>query len=106
EDAEYDLDNVTTLMLSKTAMTQRQLKELYGLEIKDYASGHGMVSPVLEKNRCWRLTYADEVNFHLDTLPSVPEDAARIAALASAGVRREHAAVAIAITDRRHPQYD
>jgi hypothetical protein len=106
EDAEYDLDNVTTLTLSKTAMTQRQLKELYGMEIKDYASGHGMVSPVSEKNRCWRLTYADEVNFHLDTLPSVPEDAARIAALVSAGVRRELAVVAIAITDRRHPQYD
>lgn len=106
EDAEYDLDNVTTLTLSKTAMTQRQLKELYGTEIEDYASGHGMVSPVLEKNRCWRLTYADEVNFHLDTLPSVPEDAARIAALINSGVKRELAAVAIAITDRRHPQYD
>lgn len=106
EDAEYDLDNVTTLALSKTAMTQRQFKELYGMEIKDYASGHGMVSPVMEKNRCWRLIYADDVKFHLDTLPSVPEDAARLATLVRAGVRRDLAVVAIGITDRRHPQYD
>jgi hypothetical protein len=26
---EYDLDNVTTLMIAKTAMTQRQIKEIH-----------------------------------------------------------------------------
>jgi hypothetical protein len=105
-DAEYDLDNVTTLTMPKTAMAQRQIKGLYGQEIKDYGVAHGMLAPIEEKNRCWRLRYADEVNFHLDSLPSVPEDAARIAALVAAGVPPDLASRAVAITDRRHPLYD
>jgi hypothetical protein len=104
--AAYDLDNVTTLAIAKTAMTQRQLKELYGAEIKGYARANGMLAPVEEKNRCWRLPYADEVSFHLDTLPCVPEEQAVILALISRGVLTELAARAIAITDRRHPQYN
>ena len=102
---QYDLDNVTTLVMAKAAMTQRQLKELYGSEIKGYARANGMFAPVKEKDRCWRLVYADEVSFHLDTLPCVPEEQAVILALTSRGVPTELAALAVAITDRRHPQY-
>jgi len=103
---EYDLDNVTTLLMAKTAMTQRQLKELYGAEIKGYARANWMLAPIEEKDRCWRLVYADEVRFHLDTLPCVPEEQAVILLVTSRGVPPELAALAIAITDRRHPQYD
>ena len=71
---EYDLDNVTTLEIPKTAMTQKQLKHLYGDEVKDYAKSHGMLEPVEEKNRCWRLHYSDETTFHLDTLPCIAEE--------------------------------
>jgi Cyclic GMP-AMP synthase DncV-like, nucleotidyltransferase domain len=103
---EYDLDNVAVLGLAKTAMTQRQLKNLYGLEIAGYAKANGIAEPVQEKDRCWRLVYADEVRFHLDTLPCVPEEQAVIVALISRGVPPEWAARAIGITDRRHPDYD
>jgi hypothetical protein len=103
---EYDLDNVTTLLMAKTALTQRHLKTLYGSEIRGYATANGILAPVQEKDRCWRLVYADEVNFHLDTLPCVPEEQAVILGLTSLGVSPELAALAIAITDRRHPQYD
>lgn len=103
---EYDLDNVATLAVTKTAMTQRQLKELYGAEVKAYARSNGMLAPVEEKNRCWRLRYADEVAFHLDTLPCIPEDASLIQGLVSSGVSPELAALAVAITDKRHPRYD
>ncbi len=102
----YDLDNVTMLAMAKTAMTQKQIKELYGAEIRAYARAHGMLSPVEEKDRCWRVVYADEVNFHLDTLPCVPEDRAVVLAIESRGVPADLASRAIAITDRRHPQYD
>ena len=44
-DAVYDLDNVTTLTLSKAVITQKQLKELYGLELQDYARAYGMLAP-------------------------------------------------------------
>jgi hypothetical protein len=103
--AEYDLDNVTMLALSKTDMTQKQLKHLYGAEIKEYATAHGMLAPVEEKNRCWRLVYSDEVRFHLDTLPCVPEEEIVIQAIMSCNVPRELADRAVAITDKRHPQY-
>ena len=75
ENEEYDLDNVCLLQdLSKSKLTQRQLKELYGKEIKAYADAKGILKPIEECKRCWRLHYADEVNFHLDTLPCVPEE--------------------------------
>jgi hypothetical protein len=104
--AEYDLDNVTMLRMAKTAMTQRQIKELYGAEVKGYAKANGMLAPVEEKNRCWRLVYSDEASFHLDTLPCVPEERTVILAIASRGVPLELAERAIAITDRKHPQYE
>lgn len=105
-DDEYDLDNVCVLRsLQKSELTQQKLKHLYGEEIKAYAREHGMNSPVEECNRCWRLHYADEVSFHLDTLPCVPEEQAVIARIVTAGVSDELARRAVAITDRRHPQY-
>ena len=102
----YDLDNVCLLRsMSKSRLSQKQLKELYGDEIKAYASAHNMLSPATEHNRCWRLNYADEVEFHLDTLPCVPEEAWFIQQLMQADVPEELAKRAVAITDRRHPNY-
>ena len=105
EDAVYDLDNVTTLLLSKATITQKRLKELYGLEIQDYATAHGMLAPPEEKSRCWRLPYADDVNFHLDSLPSLAEEESFVRTLRMREVPEEWARRAIAITDRRHPAY-
>ena len=105
EGAEYDLDNVTTLQMSKVEITQKDLKTLYGLEMKDYARAHGMLAPVEEKNRCWRLSYADEERFHLDSLPSLAEEESVIGSLRTRNVPDEFARRAIAITDKRHPDY-
>ena len=103
---DYDLDNVCLLRaLTKGNITQAELKRLYGEEIKGYAEANGMLAPVEEHNRCWRLQYADEVGFHLDTLPCVPEDAEVVRRLAGAGVPADWAGRAIAITDRKHPHY-
>lgn len=106
EKDDYDLDNVCLLRaLTKGDITQAELKRLYGEEIKGYAQANGMLAPVEEHNRCWRLQYADEVGFHLDTLPCVPEDAEVVRRLVEAGVPPDWANRAIAITDRKHPQY-
>jgi hypothetical protein len=106
EKDEYDLDNVTVLKaLGKTQMTQKGLKELFGAEIKAYAAAHNMRGPVVEHNRCWRLHYADEVPFHLDALPCVPEEEVIIRRLMDLGVDPFLAQCAIAITDRRHRHY-
>jgi hypothetical protein len=103
---EYDLDNVCVLTaLGKTELTQQQLKELYGGEVAAYAKANNMLHPATEHNRCWRLHYADEVAFHLDTLPCVPEDDEVRRAIATDGVPWELARRTVAITDRRHPNY-
>lgn len=106
EKAEYDLDNVCLLRaLTKGDITQVELKRLYGEEIKAYAAANSMLAPVEEHNRCWRLQYADEVSFHLDTLPCVPEDAEVVRRLVTLGVPPDLAGRTIAITDRKHPDY-
>jgi len=104
-DGEYDLDHVVTLTLPKTSLTQKQLKVLLGDEIRAYAAAHQMLSPIEEMNRCWRLHYADEVTFHLDSLPCVAEEESVIAAIKAYGVPDELAKRAVAITDKRHPNY-
>ena len=65
-----------------------------------------MLAPPEEKNRCWRLPYADEVNFHLDSLPSLVEEESFVRTLRMRGVPEEWARRAIAITDKRHPAYE
>jgi hypothetical protein len=102
----YDLDNVCLLRnLGKAAITQAELKAVFGEEIKAYAKAHGMLAPVTEHNRCWRLRYADEAEFHLDTLPCVPEDETVVAKIIAMSVPQELACRMVAITDRRHPHY-
>lgn len=105
-DGEYDLDHVVTIKLPKTAITQKQLKEIFGEEIQAYAEAHGMSSPAEEHKRCWRLHYADEVAFHLDSLPCVAEEPNVINALMAQEVPYELAKRAVAITDIRHPRFD
>jgi hypothetical protein len=105
-DGEYDLDNVVTLELPKTSMTQRELKHLLGYEIKAYAKAHQMLAPIEEMNRCWRLHYSDEATFHLDSLPCVAEEEDIILAIAGQGVSPELAKRAVAITDKRHRNYN
>jgi cyclic GMP-AMP synthase DncV-like protein len=104
-DEEYDLDLMCALAILKSQITQQDLKELLGAEIRAYAEAHGILEPVVERNRCWRLDYADEVQFHIDALPCVPEDVERIARLIQLGAAPEMAKFAIAITDRRHPHF-
>lgn len=106
-DEEYDLDVVCQLMLlKKTTLTQRQLKELVGAEVKAYAKAKGIKAPVVERKRAWRLDYADGVSFHIDVLPCVPEDGDVIRSLISDhGVDRDLAASAVALTCRSHPLY-
>lgn len=101
----YDLDLVCQLSSSKTSTTQEELKKSVRNEIATYAEAQGMIEPIQEKHRCWRIEYADEVSFHLDVLPAVPEDRAFIDWLVESGVEEGQASKAIAITDNRHRHY-
>lgn len=77
----YDLDLVCELQSrAKTDQSQEELKCLVGDEVKAYAKQYGMKKPE-EKPRCWHLEYRDDVTFHMDIIPAVPEDEGTKAAL-------------------------
>lgn len=89
---EYDIDLVCRLHFPKQEITQKRLKELLGSELVNYVSAHQMRHLPIERRRCWRLNYSDGAQFHLDVLPSIPEDFYKL--------NNE-----IAITDNQHPDY-
>jgi len=104
---EYDLDVVCELrLLAKSGITQKELKEMVGREVKTYAKAHAMSEPPTESKRCWRLDYADEVRFHIDNLPCVHEDIEIIVRLVESGVEVQLAQKAIALTCTEHPEYE
>lgn len=103
---EYDLDNVCELQIDKGSMTQAQLKAMVGHELKGYAEANRILAPVTEGNRAWRVDYADQVRFHIDTLPCVPEDPVVIAQQATRCLWPRYTETAVAITDRRHDSYE
>lgn len=105
KDEEYDLDLVSEFNLLKTQLTQEAVKRLLGLEVKAYADANGIKAPPKERNRCWRLDYADDVFFHMDLLPCVPEDEETIRQIKILGVPVQLAISSVAITDRRLPEY-
>jgi hypothetical protein len=106
KDEEYDLDLACQVKLGKGDVTQKELKHLIGFEVKAYADANGIIAPPVERNRCWCLDYADDVSFHMDILPCVPEDLDVIRTICAAGVPAHIAVKSVAITDRRRRDYD
>ena len=115
ESEEYDLDLSCSLSMgiSHDAHTQENLKHLLGTEIESYRKARGIKQSIEEKHRCWRLEYADQLSFHMDIAPCIPEDTNRkrtlfesmIAAGENHILSSDISALAISITDDRHPQY-
>jgi hypothetical protein len=105
EGTSYDLDQVVVLEgLRTNDWSQAELKDRFGVELAAYARKYGMQAPE-SKHRCWRLPYRDEVEFHLDSLPSVPASEEFVLSLRRAGVEDAWAARAVAITDDRRSNY-
>jgi hypothetical protein len=79
DNGEYDIDIGCRLRhgISKDTHTQKQLKELVGADMERYRLENGIESPLDEKRRCWRLAYRDEIAFHMDVVPSIPEGVGR-----------------------------
>lgn len=113
---DYDLDVGCRLRtgITKESHTQKQLKALVGADLRDYRLARSIESALEEMRRCWRLKYQDELGFHMDSVPSIPEDAATRGMLKEAMVQfgtvdplaRDIAALAGAITDKTAPDYE
>ncbi len=111
----YDLDLVCNLErgIYKNAVTQEQLKRLVGLDIESYRAARRIEEEKKEKHRCWRLEYADEMRFHMDILPCIPEGMERRALLREVMVRagtpedlaKGVANLSVSITDDRDPYF-
>lgn len=110
---ELDVDLVCKLQYaSKAVYTQLQIKSLVSSEIKLYAKSHGM-NPPHEGRRCVTLNYRDEIGFHLDVLPAIPDADGMRSVLRKQQLTndmREHllgsvSDKSIAITCREHEHY-
>ena len=112
---EYDLDLGCRLRrgITKSSHTQRQLKRLVGTDLESYRRARQIEQELEEKNRCWRLSYKDDLKFHLDSVPSIPEEETTKSvielAMRNAGsaesLARDITKFAGSITDRRSPFY-
>lgn len=101
-DAEdYDVDSVCEFKnLSKSGLSQAQLKAMLGVEVASYHRAKGMTKPIREGRRCWVLSYADGAQFHMDLLPALPNGHDQRVLLERAQFDTRWAETAIAITDR------
>lgn len=115
EKEEFDLDVGCrfTAGIDQFSHTQEQLKEIARTELESYRVANNIKDALEEKHRCWRLQYQDELRFHMDVVPSIPQSVEKRASLAESMSRRNFntalvqsvAALAGAITDDRNPDY-
>lgn len=115
ETEEYDLDLACKLRegVTKENSTQANIKDMLQQEIEAYRKYRGISNPVVSKHRCVRLEYQDELSFHMDIVPCIPEGEGGGALIKEALVRSgEDASLAsqvaeltVAITDDRHHGY-
>jgi len=113
----YDLDMVCKLTegISCDTHTQKQLKSLLEIELESYRAMNGIAKPLAEKRRCWTMEYSDQMSFHMDIVPAIPESQLRIQSLQDSMrfnsrlegfLASEIAALAISITDNKENYYD
>lgn len=104
EGDEYDVDAVCELDLTIEDVTQKELKELVGRRLKHPSSRYkDKIDPKQGGRRCWTIKYAEDSQFHLDVLPSLPDDDWRQNDI---GVDPQIAEYAIRITDKKTPEYE
>ena len=101
---DYDIDLVCEADLDKASITQEELKELFGDELKAYAQQRNIKEPD-PKRRCWELDYSPQHRFHMDVLPAIPDGDLRKALYESQGIKSEWLDHAVAITDEEHTNY-
>jgi hypothetical protein len=92
--------------LSKSDLSQHDLKDMLGEEIKLYRDSKGIKKPVHEGRRCWRLEYADGAQFHMDIVPCIPNAEDQRLLLEARSLDATYADTAIAITDNEVAAYD
>ena len=98
DDEAYDLDLSCELRqgISRATHTQEQVKTFVGNDVKSYRRARHIDKSVQEKHRCWRLEYADDLNFHMDIVPCIPEEHDRRRLLEDAIIKAQSSDEALA----------
>lgn len=75
ETESYDLDLACNIRAGFATNThsQKNLKDAVGKELESYRVARNIKAEKESKHRCWRLEYADDVSFHLDIVPCIPQ---------------------------------
>lgn len=97
EGSDYDIDAVCVLENPPNNITQQRLAMLVGERLKQHKKYAKMLDPATGGRRCWTLKYSDDSKFHMDILPSIPDNYQWLIDL---GVDQEIAKKSICITDR------
>lgn len=105
DEEDYDIDLVCEVGLTKRQVSQKQLKDLVGHEIKSYAQANSMNTPPENCRRCWKQNYADGAQFHMDILPALPDSTSFKSLLENKGLSADWTELAVAITDKTLPNY-
>lgn len=95
---EYDLDLICLVPAERFMNNPGALKK----EIGDALRKGGYDGKLKEYDRCWTLDYADvsDIGFRLDIVPSIPQDAGYVSALANGGINIRYAKEALKITEK------
>jgi len=101
KEANYDIDLVCRLPMAITVTTPEALKAGVGNRLKEHAQYRRMLDT--EGRRCWTLEYAeqDDIGFHMDVLPAVPDDNSAKVDLILQGIPWQYAQQAVAITEKQ-----
>ncbi len=112
---EYDLDLTCVLRSGITCdnYSQQQLQEIVKNELEQYIKARHIENSIEPKHRCLRISYLDDVRFHMDIVPSIPADSntqrVMMESMIKYGVNESFAHDAsestILITDDRHPKF-
>ena len=78
KDCEYDVDLVYRRELSKNSVTQEELVEQTGEQLRRYIADlrkeGGDVPDLVRRRRCWAMNFKGR--FHMDVLPAIPDNEA------------------------------
>ena len=100
KDCDYDIDLVCEIQMEKKGTTPQTVKQSVGDRLAEKRTYKKRLGD--EGKRCWTLNYAEDggIGFHMDVLPSTPEEASFINQIVASGVSADLAQQSIAITHR------
>jgi len=112
---EYDLDLACVLSSGITCdkYSQHQLQVIVKNELEQYIRALQIETDIEIKHRCLRISYLDDVRFHMDIVPSIPADIniqrvimeSMIKYGANESFAHDASESTILITDDRHPKF-